>query len=249
MNVMITGYGQMGQQIESFLIERGHTVTYRVDPAAGRGDIDAITPGACSESDMVIDFSYPGGIMSNIQTYIDNKLPAVIGTTGWQNNLAAVEEGVNKSGAPFLYGSNFSIGAHMFFKIIASASALMDKTDEYDAMMIEYHHKLKKDSPSGTALTAAKQVVENFKRKTSIVTERLDRQIEPHELHLSSVRGGNVPGTHSLHFDSLADTITITHQARSRKGFALGAVQAAEWLSERSSGFYNVEDFINDVFM
>ncbi|HAK46527.1 MAG TPA: 4-hydroxy-tetrahydrodipicolinate reductase, partial [Spirochaeta sp.] len=131
------------------------------------------------------------------------------------------------------------------FILTEKAAALMNSADQYDIMVNEYHHKLKKDSPSGTALTIAEKIINNSDLKSEIVTDRLDRAIEPRELHVGSIRGGAIPGTHTVTLDSAADSIEIKHTARSRGGFALGAVLAAEWLKGKK-GFFRVEDFISE---
>jgi 4-hydroxy-tetrahydrodipicolinate reductase len=157
-----------------------------------------------------------------------------------------VEKTVLTGNIGYVYGSNFSIGAHIFFRLVALASKLTDGFPEYDIMAYELHHKMKKDSPSGTALSTAKIVLDNSTKKDTIVTEKLDRAIAPNELHVASIRGGEVPGTHTVLFDSAADTIEITHRVRSRNGLALGAVIAAEWVIGKK-GFFTIEDFIKET--
>jgi len=245
MNVVIVGYGQMGHKIERILLDRGHTVAARVDNREGCGDFTNLTEEARKGADIAIDFSLPAGVMENIKAYGRLKLPVIMGTTGWLDQLEEVKKLME--GTPFLYGSNYSIGAHIFFKLTAKAAALINPVTDYDVMVTEYHHKLKKDSPSGTAITTANQILDNLDRKTEIQPDKLDRAIEPQELHVASVRGGNIPGIHKVTMDSLFDTIEISHSARSRDGFALGAVLAAEWLQGKE-GFFTVEDFIDQFF-
>ncbi len=173
-------------------------------------------------------------------------MSVVTGTTGWYGKLEEVRKVVEGSKIGFLYGSNFSIGAHLFFALVAAATELSNPCPEYDIMGWEVHHKRKKDSPSGTALTLARIVTGKSARKKKIVTERLDRAPAADEMHFASVRGGEVPGTHTVLLDSAFDTIELTHRARSRGGFALGAVRAAEWLAGRK-GFFEVNDFIGEL--
>lgn len=134
----------------------------------------------------------------------------------------------------------------MFWRLIEEASKLLSSQKEYDVFMHEFHHKRKKDSPSGTALTTAQKIIANFPRKTKIVADKLDRAIEENELHVSSTRGGDVPGTHEVYFDSPFDTIEITHTVRSREGFAVGSVLAAEWAKDKK-GFYEFADICSAI--
>lgn len=241
----MVGYGSMGKEIEKVLISRGHTVSAVVDPV--NSDNKKVSVDLLDNSDAVIDFSAPSAVENNCSIYNKGKTPVIMGTTGWENIRENVRKDVKKSGIGFLWGSNFSIGAHMFFSLVEKAAALIDTLPEYDIMLHEFHHKRKKDSPSGTALTAAKKIVDNNSRKTEIVTDALDRRIKENELHVSSTRGGEIPGTHKVLIDSLFDTVEVSHTARNRNGFALGAVMAAEWMEKRK-GFIAVEEFIKELF-
>ncbi|MFC1691411.1 4-hydroxy-tetrahydrodipicolinate reductase, partial [Nanoarchaeota archaeon] len=170
----------------------------------------------------------------------------VMGTTGWNDQMDEVKKIVEENGIGFIYGSNFSIGVNVFFKMIENAAKIMDKVDDYDVYGHEFHHNQKLDSPSGTAKSMANILLDNMSRKNTLVTDVVNRKIEPNELHFSSTRVGNIPGTHSIGFDSTADTIELKHTARNRSGFALGAVMAAEWIQNKK-GFFSVEDMMNDV--
>ena len=244
MNVLIVGYGRMGHEIEKILLSRGHSIAGRVDPS-GSGDYKELNPEIVRNADAVIEFSLPTSIKENAELYADAGVPAVVGTTGWDNIREDVREAVEKRNGTYLWGSNFSIGAHMLFILTEKAASLVNSANHYDIIVNEYHHKLKKDSPSGTALTIAEKIINISDQKFKVVTETLDRAIEPDELHVGSVRGGSIPGTHSVVLDSDADTIEIRHTARNRSGFALGAVLAAEWLKGKK-GFFRVEDFISE---
>ncbi|TVR85293.1 MAG: 4-hydroxy-tetrahydrodipicolinate reductase [Spirochaetaceae bacterium] len=251
MKVLICGYGRMGQEIESVLLTRGHEVTARVDPDPSRGDAPSLSAELLERSEGVIEFSLPGGVVTNAALYYAAGIPAVVGTTGWEADRDTVQEMYQgkqgeQAGAALLYGSNFSIGANLFRVLSEFAAQIIGPIQDYDVMMLEKHHSGKQDSPSGTAITVAESLLQAHPRKNRIVTNRLDRRIEPDELHVASLRGGSVPGTHSVEFDSPADTISITHTARNRGGFALGAVLGLEWLSGRT-GFFSVENFIEDV--
>jgi 4-hydroxy-tetrahydrodipicolinate reductase len=245
MNVLIVGYGRMGREIEKILLDRGHGIAGRVDPS-GSGDHTDLNFDVVTKADVVIEFALPASIKENAELYAKAGVPAVVGTTGWDARRDEIRSVVEKAGGSYLWGSNFSIGAHMLFILTEKAASLMNAADNYDIMVNEYHHKLKKDSPSGTALTIAEKIISNSATKTKIVIETLDRAIEPDELHVGSVRCGSIPGTHSVVMDSEADTIEIKHTARNRSGFAYGAVLAAEWLKEQK-GFFRVEDFIAET--
>ena len=250
MRVAIVGYGRMGHEVEAVLRERGHEIGRIVDPVVADAADDLYAPAVTREAlagcDAVIEFSLPDAVVENIAAYAAAGVPAVIGTTGWLDRLDEVTRSVDGAGGALVYGSNFSIGAHLFFRLAAYAGSLVAGIDEYDLLIHEMHHRGKKDSPSGTALSLAKAVMEQVPRKKRMETARLDRTPEPDELHVSSSRGGSIPGTHTLYLDSTFDTIEVRHQARNRGGFALGAVKAAEWIPGRR-GVFTVEQFIDEL--
>ncbi|MBN2618104.1 MAG: 4-hydroxy-tetrahydrodipicolinate reductase [Spirochaetales bacterium] len=245
MNVMLTGYGRMGREIESILTKRGHSVTCKIDKG-GFGDYTEVSLDLLKKVDVVIEFALPEGMECRIKLYTESKVPVIMGNTGWLDKLEDFKKIVLEGDGSFLYGTNFSIGVHMFWNIVSNASRLINSSPEYDIMMLEYHHNKKKDSPSGTAITTAEKIISNCHAKTDIWTDKLDREILPNELHVASVRGGYIPGTHSVTLDSPADTIEINHIARNRSGFAMGAVMAAEWMIGKK-GFFTVEDFFNNL--
>lgn len=246
MNIALVGYGRMGKEVEQILIGRGHKIGLRIDPNPGVGDAQALQPGLLTGIDGVIEFSLTDAVAANAAVYAQTKTPAVIGTTGWEAQRAAVEQLIIAQKGSLLYGSNFSIGAHLMFALVAKAAELIKPFADYDIMVHEFHHKLKVDSPSGTALSIAQLILDKLPRKTSIQTQSLDRAIRPEELHVSSTRGGSIPGIHSVLIDSIADTIEISHTARNRQGLALGSVLAMEWLIGKT-GFFRVEDFIASI--
>jgi len=245
MRILIVGYGSMGREVEKILLERHHEIAGRVDPS-GSGDFKIISPEVLEKCDGVIEFALADGVLRNIQAYAEAGVPAVIGTTGWEDQRGAAEKIIQAKQGALLWGNNFSIGANIFFALVSKAAALVNSIDEYDVMLNEYHHKRKKDSPSGTALTAAEKILANLDRKSVIQTETLHKAIEEHELHVGSVRGGAIPGIHSMTLDSEADTLEISHTARTRGGFALGSVRGIEWLSGRK-GFFSVDDFMSEI--
>ena len=257
MRVAIVGFGRMGHEIAAVLRSRGHEVARIIDPFVGKDAVaasgfdasihaDTVETGTLRGCDAAIEFSRPAGVPDNVAAYAEAGVPAVLGTTGWADRIGEIRGRVETARSALVYGSNFSIGAHVFFRIAAFAGSLVRDLDEYDLLIHELHHKGKKDSPSGTALTLAETILAAVPRKTRIETARLDRAPLPEELHVSSTRGGSIPGIHTLYLDSDADTIEVRHQARSRSGFALGAVRAAEWIIGRT-GVFTVEQFIDDL--
>lgn len=244
MNIILVGYGQMGIIVEGVLLERHHTIIARIDPITG--DTERISENLAGTSDVVIEFSSPDAVLPNANTYCKLHLNAVVGTTGWFDQAPEIRDLVEHNGIGYLYGSNFSIGAHIFYRMVAEAAELINPIPEYDILGYEIHHKRKKDSPSGTALNIANIILNKNERKNKLITDRLDRPVKENELHFASVRGGDNPGIHRVVLDSQADTIELTHSARNRKGFALGAVLAAEWLQGKT-GFFEMEDFIQEL--
>jgi 4-hydroxy-tetrahydrodipicolinate reductase len=246
MKIVLAGYGNMGREAEAAAIRRGHTIASRIDPVASGADAkdaNAVRDGA---ADAVIEFALPEGIEERVRAYAERGWPAVIATTGWQDKTAAVKKIVDQAGGALVYGANFSVGANLFFEIVRRAARLVDRFPDYDVLAYELHHKRKKDSPSGTALTTGKILLEESGAKKTLVTEKLDRAIGANELHFASVRGGFIPGIHTVLFDSAEDTIEITHNARNRAGFALGAVMAAEWIKGKK-GCFEFPDFMREV--
>ncbi len=235
----------MGKEVEKALLQRGHSVAARIDPVQP-ADAKALTREIAASADAAIEFSTPDSALANAEGYARFGLSAVVGTTGWYAKLDEVKRVLSRSPIGYLYGSNFSIGAHIYFALVAAAAELASASPEYDVLGYEIHHKRKKDSPSGTALSLAKIITSAHARQKNLVTDKLDRAIKGDELHFASVRGGEFPGTHTVLLDSAFDTIELTHTARSRGGFALGSVKAAEWLSGRK-GIFEVGDFIRDI--
>lgn len=266
MNIAIVGYGGMGQAVARVAKERGHEVGLVVDPSAKDGEfgssavfesLAAARDGdALSGVDVVVDFSGADSVVENVGVCAEAGVALVEGTTGWYEKMDEVRGIVEGStgddgsdsggGIGFLWSSNFSIGVNLYFKMIENAAKLIDKFDEYDIWGHEIHHNKKADSPSGTAKTLEKILLDNVSRKSSVVEDKLDRRREEGEIHFSSLRGGAVNFEHVIGFDSAADTIKISHAARNRDGYALGAVKACEWLAGRE-GFYGMEDFMAEV--
>ncbi|MDR2509779.1 MAG: 4-hydroxy-tetrahydrodipicolinate reductase [Spirochaetaceae bacterium] len=251
MKVIISGYGKMGRIIAQMALERGHKINAIVEPNDGvPGAFKSIAalPADSVDSAVIIDFSHPLAAVENITQAAERKIPVVVGTTGWYDRLDEVKTIIKKHESAMLYAANFSLGVNIFYKISEYAAALFDKFTEYDVGGVEFHHNKKADSPSGTAKAISERVIASMTRKKTAVYEKLDRPPEAEELHFASVRVGNVPGTHSLYFDSPADSIEITHTARSREALASGALAAAQWLDSRSAagnrGVFTMEDVL-----
>lgn len=190
--------------------------------------------------------------MGNIEALLPLKLPLVVGTTGWNDKREEVEKLAIKDGSFIFHAANYSIGVNLFYKIVAQAAKLVSNYDEYDCALWEAHHTKKLDSPSGTALEIAQIVLDNMPSKKTIVTEAFHDRPKKEELHVSSTRLGSVPGTHTMFFDSSADTIELTHTVRNREGLAMGAVRALEWLrggvddGSIKPGMYSMNNILGD---
>jgi 4-hydroxy-tetrahydrodipicolinate reductase len=246
LKIAIIGYGKMGQITEQLAVENGHQVVSTIDPAVKSAKFKELNKENLCGADVVIDFTVPAIVIENINMYAEYGVNAVIGTTGWYEYLGEVKEKVEKSKIGLIWSGNFSIGVNLFFRIIKQSADLMKNFTLYDVMGYEIHHNRKKDSPSGTMNMIGNILLKNLKNKKRIVTKKLSRKISDEEIHLASVRGGSVPGTHVVVFDSEEDTIELKHTARSRKGLAVGALKAAEWISGKK-GFYNIEDMMKEI--
>ncbi|HTY59807.1 MAG TPA: 4-hydroxy-tetrahydrodipicolinate reductase [Bacteroidota bacterium] len=242
MNIALIGYGKMGKEVESAAKGKGLTVAKVFDVQNNTGSL-GLTAESLKGVDVCIEFSTPGVVLDNIAAVAACGKNIVVGTTGWYDRLDAVRKLVKEHRIGFLYSPNFSLGVNIFTQIVAHASHLMDRYTQYDAAVLERHHRAKVDSPSGTALTIASTVLQGMKRKTEILAESPRGGIKPNQLHVSSTRLGSVTGTHAVVFDSDADSIELVHAAKNRSGFALGAVVAAEWLRGKK-GFYTMRDVI-----
>lgn len=252
MNIALIGFGKMGQEIAR-LAQGKHAITVVVDhhtheeiARLGATHYSNVETADFSGVDVAIEFSHPTSALAHIEQLAAQNVNTVVGTTGWYDQLPRVEKIIADAGTGLLWASNFSIGVHLFWKMIERAAQDMNRFEEYDVFGHEFHHRHKADAPSGTARTTADILLKNIDRKTKVLTDTPDRAIAPEELHFSSTRGGSIPGTHSVFFDSLADTIEITHTARNRSGFASGALRCAEWLNGKS-GLFSIEDYLKSL--
>lgn len=236
MKIALVGYGKMGHMIEKCAKDAGHEVVATIDVMAkdatnivlagdGKAVADAVKN---SGAEGVIEFSHPTAVLGNLNALIPLGLPVVVGTTGWAKSEGEIAELCKKTCGTAMRSSNFSIGVNMFYKIVEEAAKIMAEYSDYDVAVWEAHHNQKADSPSGTALEVARRIMLGNKSKTQMVFDAFHEKPKANELHVSSTRVGFVPGTHTVFFDSPADEIELTHRARSREGFAKGAVVALE---------------------
>lgn len=234
MKIALVGYGKMGHMIEQCAKRAGHEVVATIDVLAEdasvkvpAGDGEAVARAVKSSgAEGIIEFSHPSAVMGNIKALLPLGIPLVVGTTGWNDKKAEVSELASSTGGTIMTSANFSIGVNMFYKIVEEAAKIMAEYSEYDVATWEAHHNQKADSPSGTALEIARHIMAGNKNKTEMVTDAFHERPKANQLHVSSTRCGNIPGTHKVFFDGTADTIELTHTARSREGFASGAVEA-----------------------
>ena len=245
MDIAIIGYGKMGHGIEKAARAKGINVR-TIDPNEPSANYKQINEESMKGVDVCVDFTHPDSVIENIKKIAKFKKNAVIGTTGWYNKMEEAKKIVENAKIGLIWSGNFSIGVNIYFRIIENAARVINKFNDYDLFVHEFHHNKKADSPSGTAVMIGKILVDNIERKKKIVTEELKRKIDPDELHISSTRCGTIPGTHIVGFDSSADTIELTHTARSREGFALGAVTAAQWIQGKK-GFYDINDMMKSI--
>ncbi len=246
MNIAIVGYGNMGHEIEKLARAKGMKVISIIDPNSGEATHKEISEESVKNADVCIDFTHPGAAMGNVEKIAKFRKNIVLGTTGWYGNIEQVRNIVQQSNIGLIYASNFSIGVNIFFRIVENAAKIINNVNDYDIFSYELHHNKKVDSPSGTAKTIGEILIKNIERKDKLVFDKLDRKIEPNELHIASVRAGSFPGTHVVGFDSRADTIELTHTNRNRDGLAMGAIMAAEWIKGRK-GFYDIGDMMKSM--
>ena len=237
MNIALIGYGKMGKEIEKIALSRGHSIVLKID----KDNADTYTLDELKKADAVIEFSVPHSAVDNIYTCFSAGVPVVVGTTGWLDKLDEVKAKCASSNQALFYASNYSIGVNLFFKLNEYLAKLMNAYPDYNVVMEEVHHVHKLDAPSGTAITLANQVIEQISEKTKWVNELSNNK---NELAIVSKRIDEVPGTHTVTYSNEVDDISITHLAHNRKGFALGAVIAAEWIVGKK-GVFGMNDMLN----
>lgn len=235
MKIALIGYGNMGREIEDVVKSGGNHEISSISSESKGWDENGI-----KTADVVIDFSSPEVVVENIKKVLGLGKNMVVGTSGWYEEISNIEALVKLTGTGLIFGQNFAVGTNIFFKLVEVASKLAAKYGDYDVYGYEIHHTGKKDSPSGTAFKTAQTILENFPSKTKLETGRIDRRIEKDELHFASIRGGRNPGMHKVVFDSEADSITISVQNHSRRGYAQGAIMSAEFINGKK-GMYSFD--------
>ncbi len=236
MNIALIGYGKMGKAIEAIAMEKGHQVILKIDI----NNIEELTSENLKKCDVAIEFTNPDNAVKNILQCFDAGIPVVCGTTGWLDSFEEVQQICKQKNATFLCASNFSIGVNIFFEINKYAASLMNQQEEYDVSIEEIHHTQKKDSPSGTAITLAEQIIQKIDRKSKWINN-VSRNVQ--ELEIISKRIDPAPGTHKIKYTSAVDDIEIIHTAHNRQGFAKGAILAAEFLQDKK-GIFTMKDVL-----
>ena len=235
MKIALIGYGKMGHAIEQIALQRGHEIVSVIDV----NNQEDFTSDAFKSADVAIEFSMPAVAMDNYRRAFAAGVPVVSGTTGWLEHLPEIKEAC-KAGQTFFYASNFSLGVNIFFALNKYLAKIMNDFPAYDVRMVETHHVHKLEAPSGTAITLAEGLIDNIERKNKWVE---GKEPAEDEIGICSVREGEVPGIHTVIYESDVDTISITHDAKSRMGFALGAVIAAEFTCGKK-GFLTMQDML-----
>lgn len=236
MKIALIGYGKMGVAIEEMAIQKGHSIAFKID----KSNCTQIKELNKDNTDIAIEFSDPSSAVQNIIYCLQSGIPVVSGTTGWLHNWSKVEEACMENHGSFFYASNYSIGVNIFFKLNERLAKLMEDQD-YTVSMEEIHHTEKKDSPSGTAITLAEPILK-LRNLEGWVNEKTDN---PNTLGIVSKREPDVPGTHTIMYQSEIDEIQITHTAHGRKGFAKGALYVAEWIVQtKAIGMLSMQDFL-----
>lgn len=235
MNIALLGYGKMGKEIEAIALKRGHSISLKVDEQ----NADSFDINLLKDSDVAIEFSTPHTVINNIKKCFEVETPIVVGTTGWYDSFKEIENECQQKNATLFHATNFSLGVNLFFKLNTYLAELMNKYEEYEVEMEEIHHIHKLDKPSGTAISLANQILSKIERKTKWSIEEKNADT----LFIKDVREGEVPGTHIIKYSSEVDDIEIMHKAHNRKGFALGAVIAAEYVKNKK-GIFTMTDLI-----
>jgi 4-hydroxy-tetrahydrodipicolinate reductase len=236
MKIALFGYGKMGKEIEQIALQRGHEITLKID-AHNAGTLSKEELKKCQAA---IEFSTPHTAIPNMNTCFDVGVPVVVGTTGWYDKTDEVIKNCREKNGCLFYASNFSLGVNIFFRVNEYLAKIMNNYVDYDVSLEEIHHIHKLDAPSGTAISLANQIINNLERKNKWVNSATQNK---YELAVLSKREGEVPGTHIVKYHSDVDDIEITHKAHNRKGFALGAVLAAEFVKGKN-GVFGMSDLL-----
>ena len=232
MKIALLGYGKMGKVIEKIAISRGHEIALKIDKDSEPYDIKTV--------DVAIDFSMPDAAVENISMALNNGIPIISGTTGWLSKMESVKALCTSKKGAFIYASNFSLGVNIFFELNKHLAKMMSNLSDYSINLEEIHHTQKQDAPSGTAITLAEGVLEH----SVYDSWELAPTVDDRRLAITAKRIDDVPGTHTVNYESQIDTISLTHTAHTREGFGLGAVVAAEWLIGKT-GIFTMNDVLN----
>jgi 4-hydroxy-tetrahydrodipicolinate reductase len=236
MKIALLGYGKMGREIEIIALDRKHEIILKIDVSNQQDN----TIENLKKADVAIDFSTPGSAFANIVNCFEADVPVVCGTTGWLDKIGEVKALCQKKNRTFFYASNYSLGVNVFFEINRHLAAIMNNIQGYDVEMKEIHHIHKLDAPSGTAISLAEDIIAKVDRKNKW---ELNKTTDGQSMKITAVRENEVPGTHIITWDSQADKIEIMHEAKSRKGMALGAVLAAEFIKDKK-GVFSMRDML-----
>lgn len=236
MKIALVGYGKMGKEIEKIALERNHSISFRIN----KDNTDKILQISPQNTDVAIEFTRPESAFENLKNLLLQKVRVVCGTTGWLSKQKEIESLALQNETAFLYASNFSLGVNLFFKLNELLAQIMRKYPNYQLLLEEIHHTEKKDAPSGTAISLAESIIQNNPFKNTWVNE-LSEKIN--EVSIISKREPNVPGTHIVRYQNEIDCIEIRHEAYSRKGFATGAVIAAEFIAGKK-GIFSMKDVL-----
>lgn len=240
--IALIGYGKMGQAIENAAISRDHEIVARISQEAGKAEWEKL-----SQADVAIEFTAPHAAVDNIRRCFKANVPVVVGTTGWYDDYEDLRDEAEKKKQSLLTATNFSLGVNLFFELNKRLAELLGPYDSYDVHIEEIHHTKKLDAPSGTAISLATQAIERIPwKKTWKLVEDPEEEIAGTTLGIEAKRIDDVPGTHTVRYESAIDTIEIKHTAHNRAGFAFGAVLAAEWLSGKS-GVFTMENVIKNT--
>ena len=234
MKIALFGYGKMGKEIEKIALQRGHEIILKIN----KGEQYDI-----SIADIAIDFSVPNAALSNIVSCFRNNVSVISGTTGWLDDFDKAIDVCKENNGSFIYASNFSIGVNIFFELNKQLAKMMNSQVEYSINVEEIHHTKKLDTPSGTAITLVEGIINNTSKRDWQLKEK-QTQINAGTIPIEAKRILDVPGTHIISYESQIDSIEIKHTAHNRKGFALGAIIAAEWLNNKI-GIYTMKDVLN----
>lgn len=245
LKIALSGYGKMGKMLMEAAPRFDAKIVAIIDPHVAEAKREITAENLCG-ADVCIDFSHPDAVFSNIQKAAGAGINLVVGTTGWNHALARVKDIVLEHGIGLVYGANFSIGMNLFFRMVENAAKEFNRFPEYDIYGYELHHRQKADSPSGTAIALSEILLDQSERKSNIIYDRVNRKIGEDELHFASIRAGFIPGTHTVGFDSEADTIELVHRIRNRSCLAIGALKAAQWIQNRK-GMYSFQEIITEI--